>query len=342
MPQAVTVPQGLDPVRLFAPVAGQGAIGIAVSGGADSLALMLLVAAWRQAAPDAPPAIVYSVDHGLRPEAAGEVEMVCRTAERFGLAARGLRWAGDKPASGLQAAARSARYRLIAGAMAVDGAAVCLTAHHQRDQAETVLMRLAHGSGVEGLSGMAKFSVVEGCPLFRPLLGVSPLHLRALVEDNGLVPAEDPSNQDHAYERVRWRMMLPQLEYLGLGEERLSTFARRMGELDALVDQEVERHWPALVTRSAAGIAIRRDGLAALAGPVAVRLLGRALALVGGGQKPHALGQVERLHAQIATTPALKRTSLHACLIESDGSSVTIVPEPGRTRQSGSGQSAAP
>src|SRR5690606_33062367 len=132
-----------------------------------------------------PRLIVYSLDHGLRPEAAAEVEMVLREAGRLGLAARGLAWTGDKPAAGLQEAARQARYRLIGEAMAGDGATLLLTAHHRADQAETVLMRLAHGSGIEGLKGMTTLSLVEGVPVFRPLLDVEPATLAALVADAG-------------------------------------------------------------------------------------------------------------------------------------------------------------
>jgi tRNA(Ile)-lysidine synthase len=334
MPSAMMGLDGLDPVRLFAPLHNEARIGIAVSGGADSLALMLLVARWRDVAPDALSAIVYSVDHGLRAEAADEVAMVRREADRLGLPSRGLRWVGDKPTSGLQAAARMARYRLIADAMATDGASVCLTAHHRRDQAETVLMRLAHGSGVEGLAGMAAWSEVEGCRLFRPLLNVDPAALRRLVVEARLVPAEDPSNIDTSYERVRWRQALPVLAELGLDDARLSTFAIRMAELDALVESALETAWPRVVTGAESGLHLRLDrrALLELPHPVGVRLLARALVQVGGGGKPHALGQVERLLARVGAEPALKRTSLHACLIESNGFHVDIVSEPGRQR----------
>lgn len=334
MPRVVNGPGGLDPAGLLAPLIGRSGIGVAVSGGADSLALMLLVARWRDAEPEAPQAMVYSVDHGLRPEAADEVAMVLREAAKLGLPARGLRWNGDKPPAGIQAAARAARYRLIGAAMSADGCDVCVTAHHLRDQAETVLMRLAHGSGVEGLSGMAQWSEVEGCRLFRPLLGIAPDSLSELVRAAGLLPAEDPSNADTSYERVRWRQALPQLAELGLDAVRLGTFASRMAELDALVETALDSAWPQVVVETGAAGQLRLDrrALLALPRPVGVRLLSRALVLVGGGGKPHALGQVERLHAHIAAEPALKRTSLHACLIESNGFHVEICSEPGRRR----------
>ncbi len=106
---------------------------------------MLLAVAWAKA-PGRPELVVYSVDHGLRPEAADEVAMVLREAGARGLSARALRWEGEKPVTGVQAAARAARYRLMAEAMRQDGAEILLTAHHLEDQAETVLMRLAHAA----------------------------------------------------------------------------------------------------------------------------------------------------------------------------------------------------
>ena len=188
---------------LFADVAGEPALGLAISGGSDSLALMLLAQRWAASLDAAPRLVVYSVDHGLRPEAAGEVAMVLQAAAALGLVARGLAWAGPKPETGLQEAARLARYRLMGAAMAEDGATVLLTAHHLQDQAETVLMRMAHGSGIEGLKGMTGMAEIEGLRVHRPLLHVDPTALRSLVDAAGLTPAEDPSNADLHYERVR-------------------------------------------------------------------------------------------------------------------------------------------
>lgn len=314
----------------FAPLLGRRGIGLAVSGGGDSLALMLLVADWAARA-DAPPVYVYSVDHGLRPEAADEVSFVCAAAQTFGLLARPLRWAGDKPATGVSAAARAARYRLMADAMAADGADLLLTAHHMEDQAETVLMRLAHGSGVEGLRGMAARSVVEGCDIYRPLLDVPRAALRDLVVAAGLVPVEDPSNDDRDYERVRWRQMLPMLAGMGMDAARLSTFARRMGELDAMVEAEAEAAHRRLVRQASERRAeLDHAQFAALARPVAVRLLGRLLASIGDGRKAHALAPIEALTERLRGGIALKRTSLHGCLILSDGVTVFIETEPGR------------
>lgn len=321
---------GLELETLFAPVAGAKRLGLAVSGGPDSLALLLLASEWARGE-GRPELLVYSVDHGLRPEAAGEVAMVLREAATLGLKARGLRWEGEKPETGMQAAARKARYRLLADAMAVDGAELVLTAHHLGDQAETVLMRLAHGSGIEGLRGMDRFATVEGCRIFRPLLGIEPEALAEVVEQSGLAPALDPSNGDRHYERVRWRQMLPQLEEMGLDLKRLGNFASRMAEADALIASESEAAFARLVHTGPEGDAeLPHAGLAVLQKVVAVRLLTRVLRMVGGEKKPHALGAVEALYGKLAQRLPVRPTTLHGCVIQSDGMTVSVKPEGAR------------
>lgn len=316
---------------LFAAVAGEPAIALAVSGGADSLALMLLAQRWAQG-PGAPPRlVVYSVDHGLRPEAAGEVAMVLDVAASLGLAARGLAWTGPKPETGLQEAARTARYRLMGAAMAEDGATVLLTAHHLEDQAETVLMRMAHGSGIEGLRGMGAMAEIEGVRVHRPLLGVEPAALRAAVDAAGLTPAQDPSNVDPHYERVRWRQAMPQLAELGLDAAALALFADRMAEADAAISQMTDGCFAEIVRLDGFGAArIELAPFIGLSPAISTRLLGRVLNIVGGRQKPRALGQVERLRQTIAEAGLAKATTMLGCVIRIKDGAIAVAREPGR------------
>ncbi|RYE87373.1 MAG: tRNA lysidine(34) synthetase TilS [Hyphomicrobiales bacterium] len=284
-----------DPAAIFAPLDEFSRLGLAVSGGADSLALMLLAARYADTPEARQRFFVYSVDHGLRPEAADEVAFVVAEAERLGFAARALRWEGDKPATGLQQAARKARYTLIAQAMDADRVPVLVTAHHMADQAETVLMRLAHGSGVEGLRGMDYFTELGDLKLVRPLLGVDPDQLKAIVAEAGLVPVTDPSNADLDYERVRWRQALPLLTALGLDPQRVGRFAERMRDADRALEQ-VASHAFAEIAFSAEPPEARfaRDWLRAIPHAVAVRVVARTLDRIGGGQKPHALAPSRR------------------------------------------------
>ena len=136
---------------LFSDLADFPALILAVSGGPDSTALMLLLARWRAARQRGPKLIAVTVDHGLRPEAKREAAAVARLARKLKLAHRTLRWRGAKPKTGLQQAARQARYRLLAQAASDVGASHIVTAHTRDDQAETVLIRMAAAAGSPGL-----------------------------------------------------------------------------------------------------------------------------------------------------------------------------------------------
>jgi len=313
----------LDIDGLFGAVAGASKLGLAVSGGPDSLALMLLAADWARA-PGRPELVVYSVDHGLRPEAPGEVAMVLREASARGLAARALRWEGEKPSTGIQAAARSARYRLMAEAMRADGADILLTAHHREDQAETVLMRLAHGSGIEGLKGMLPMTVIEGVTVARPLLGTARETLRAVVAAAGLAAADDPSNADDHYERVRWRQLMPDLEAMGLDAERLGRFAERMADADDALAQMAASLIAKWAERNEGLATLPRAQLMAAPKAVAVKALGRLLSEVGGAGKGRDLGRIEELYLRLAATERARASTLHGCVVESDGITVSV------------------
>ena len=289
---------GLDPDALFAQISDADTIGLAVSGGADSLALMVLYAAWKPSRRK-PDAIVYSVDHRLRRAARDEVEMVAACARRLGLPVRTLAWEAPRPKSGVQAGARAARYRLIGEAMARDGASVLLTAHHRRDQAETVLMRLAHASGVSGLGAMRDFASVHGVALYRPLLDVDPDVLATVAARAKMVPARDPSNADPAYERTRWRNALPALAALGLTEQRLTQAAARMRRVDDLARAVTRDLLRAHASLDALGaVTIDRMALSVAHEETVIRVLAAALG-VTTGTAPRALGKLETLAVQI-------------------------------------------
>lgn len=319
----------LDPHTLLAPTLEFRRVALAVSGGADSLALMLLAHALTEADGGRDRFVVYTVNHGLRPEAVEEVAFVAREAERLGFRVRVLTWDGDKPGSGVQEAARLARYRLFGDAMRLDEAEAVVTAHHIEDQAETILMRLAHGSGIEGLRGMDVHAKVHGVTVLRPLLWIDPADLRALVAAAGLTPVIDPSNADVDYERVRWRRMLPPLAELGLDANRLARFAGRMRDADAALGA-MTREALASVTFGSDGseASFARDFLAELPRTIAARLVGRVLERVGGGRKPHALAAVEELADRLVRERLT--ATLHGCIVRGTGRTIRIVREKAR------------
>lgn len=191
---------------------------LAVSGGSDSMAMMRL-AAPLGAAGDAD-LHVATVDHGLRAASAGEAEFVGGAALELGLPHAILRWTGDKPKSGLQSAARTARYGLLIERATYIGVDAVITAHTADDQAETVFMRLKRGSGARGLAGMAEDSLIAAgasapVRLLRPLLAVRRRSLRGLTPQDRGDFFDDPSNDDPAFERVRVRSLLAELEAAG-------------------------------------------------------------------------------------------------------------------------------
>jgi len=204
--------------------------------------MMVAVAEWARALGAAAPKLsVATVDHGLRPEAALEAADVAEMAGELGLDHVILRWLGTKPSTGVQEAAREARYRLLKEQVERVGADGVMLAHHVEDQAETVLMRLCAGSGLSGLAGMAVTAEVNGLPLLRPFLKLSGARLRATAEAAGFTPIEDPSNQNTHYTRVRLRQARDILKAEGLDATRLARLADRMRRADQALDILAQR-----------------------------------------------------------------------------------------------------
>lgn len=326
----------LQPARLaqlFSPLAGLGSLGLAVSGGPDSLALMAMAARWRDAQARRPNITVFTVDHGLRPAAAEEARLVARYASEVGLEAIALKWEGEKPDTGLQAAARAARYRLIGEVMDWRDISVLVTAHHMDDQAETILMRLAHGSGVTGLAGMASFSEVEGVKVFRPLLQVRHSELEAVVEAIGWTAVKDPSNADPRFERARWRAAMPGLEALGLTVERLAQLGARLGRADAALSEAADRAFEEIVNVDEFGAArLALASIAALQPAIRLRVLARAIDEAGGTARAPDLSQVEALEAALGSGATLAATTVGGCRISVEAGRLLIRREPGRLR----------
>lgn len=320
-----------DLASLFAPVSGSQVLGLAVSGGVDSLALMILAARWAAPLSAAPRLIVYTLDHELRAEAKAETAFVQAAAEELGLEVRVLHWGGDKPKSGLQAAARAARYQIIGAAMAQDGAEILLTAHHLQDQAETVLMRMAHGSGLNGLGGIRAFSNVENVHLFRPLLGVQRNVLEAVVQSTGLTPVQDPSNMDMNFERVRWRNMQTQLGALGLDGDAIGLFAKRAQRADSALQTMCHDLFDQLAKIDNLGVLrLEHEKLMSQPQEVQLRLVQLALRCVGGGNKPFALQQIERLGAELTHVQGFRSVTLLGCYITLNKGQIVISREAAR------------
>ncbi|MDA9466485.1 tRNA lysidine(34) synthetase TilS [Bradyrhizobium sp. CCBAU 53415] len=334
--------------RLFAGLKAAPALVLAVSGGPDSVALMWLAARWQRSLVRGPQLIVVTVDHGLRPEAASEARQVKRLAAELGLPHRTLRWRGAKPKTGVPAAAREARYRLLAAAARAAGASHVLTAHTRDDQAETLLMRLFRGSGLAGLSAMAPLSERDGIVLARPLLDVPKSQLIATLRRAKLGFAEDPTNRDTAFTRPRLRALLPLLAAEGGDARNLARLAARLARANAAVEVLADGAERFLRLRDRglapqAGVrSFEASAFAALPEEVRLRLLLRAINALGH-EGPAELGKVEALmfaldqavaaslRARATGRPVLKQT-LAGALISLAGGRIHIAPAPARRR----------
>jgi len=226
--------------RLFADWKAAPAIVLAVSGGPDSIALMWLAARWRRTLARGPRLVAVTVDHGLRAEAKAEARDVKRLARALDLPHRTMRWTGAKPKTGLPAAARAARYRLLAQAARASGATHVLTAHTRDDQAETLLMRLLRGSGIAGLAAMARQSERDGVLLARPFLHVSKSQLIATLKKAKLGFADDPTNRDLNFTRPRIRTLMPVLAAEGGDTRNLARLASRLARANQAVEVLVD------------------------------------------------------------------------------------------------------
>jgi tRNA(Ile)-lysidine synthase len=225
-----------DIEALFSPWEAARGILLGVSGGPDSVALMLLAAEWSNGMTTRPPIYVATVDHRLREDSASEAETVARWAAELALPHAILVWDGAKPKSRIQERARDARYALLLEHAERIGADHLMTAHHADDQAETILFRLLRGSGISGLSGIAGSSKRKGLTVARPLLNCNKAELVALCTLKAHAFLLDPSNLNPGFARTRMRRLSGLLVEEGLDQKTLLRLGRRAARADAALD----------------------------------------------------------------------------------------------------------
>jgi tRNA(Ile)-lysidine synthase len=285
---------------------------VAVSGGPDSMGLLYLLHRWRGVA-----LVAATVDHGLRAEARGEADMVAEFCRASGIPHKILDWPGVKPSTGIQEAARDARYALLADFAKVEQAGAIVTAHTRDDQAETFLMRLARGSGLSGLVGMRVRSHRDGFPLLRPLLGVPKSRLVATLRQAGVDYAEDSSNKDPRFTRVRVRELMQALNKEGIDSARVSLLSQRFARADAAIESAVAEAERNLVLTGEGRATIDAVALFRLPDEISLRLIGRAVDRLGN-EGPVELAKLESLHAALKEAQeqgqSVKRTLAGAAL----------------------------
>jgi tRNA(Ile)-lysidine synthase len=290
-------------------------LAVALSGGADSLALMLLAQGWARRRGGT--AIGLTVDHRLRPESADEARQIAAWLAARDIPHCILVWQGEKPQTGLQAAARAERYRLLEEHCAAAGVLHLLLAHHAEDQAETLALRQEARSGPSGLAGMAAIVERPFCRLLRPLLTVPRQELRRYLQENGQAWIEDPSNRDARFARVRVRQALagdPARQAALLAD------AARYGQQRREQDRAVAR----LLARAVLAqgdhhddldITLDRILLTDAPPEVGRQALVRCLMHVGGQPYAPRLARLDRLWRKLCTGPLARQATLGGCLL---------------------------
>ncbi len=295
-------------------------LAVAVSGGADSMALVLLVSEWVRAQDGEVVGLI--VDHGLRPESKVEAQRVADRLKDKGISAQVLTWAGPKPSSSIQAEARAARYKLLVEKCEALGLRHLLVAHHKDDQAETFMLRLSRGSGVDGLACMAPISQPDVSTstqvrLLRPFLTVPKARLIATLQHRGVPWVEDPSNQCLDFTRVRLREVLKGLAGEGFSSGRLSRAARRMARardaLNKMASEFVSRvgHFD-----NSGFCEIKLTDLRATPEEISLRGLLIMLHWAGGHGNVIRLERAERLHEEIIGADSFGGRTLGGCRVQ--------------------------
>lgn len=267
-------------------------IAVAVSGGGDSMALALLLHQW--CLNNHVKLHAVTVDHGLRKASKQEAEDVSKWLEKFSIHHEILSWIGEKPTSNIQDKAREARYALISKWCKSKEIDHVFVAHHKDDQAETFLMRLIRGSGVDGLSAMEKVSRLpmegfekDAIKIYRPLLSIGKERLLKTLEEMGQTWVTDPSNENETFTRIKIRNLLKDTQIEGLDRDRLTATATKMSRVKSLLDQLTDHaesdfvHYHPLGYAELSNIFIQN-----LHEEIALRLLSRLLKKISGAKYP--------------------------------------------------------
>ncbi len=269
-------------------------VAVAVSGGADSMALAILADAWARARGGQVRGLV--VDHGLRAASAAEAAATVAALRALGMAAERLDIADLQRGAGLAERARDARYRVLTDACQRHAIVHLLLGHHAADQAETLSMRVLGGSGGRGLAGMAALTEARTLRLLRPLLRVPPGRLRRFLHDRGLRWVDDPSNRSPDAQRSRLRLLRGDCDRAAAGTRALSAAAAAAGRRRAVQDG-------ALAAILAARAVLRPEGFAHLTpGPIAPEALAALLRTIAGAAHAPGLDRIGDLAARLRPT----------------------------------------
>ncbi|KIC41265.1 tRNA(Ile)-lysidine synthetase [Ruegeria sp. ANG-R] len=268
-------------------------LGVAVSGGGDSTALMRLLADLAQH--EQIDLFAATVDHGLRPESADEALAVSTLAQRWDIPHETLTWQGWDGTGNLQDQARRARYRLLTAWARTKGLNTIALGHTADDQAETVLMRLARAAGVSGLSAMASARKERGVTLLRPLLATTRASLRAYLRAQDIPWVDDPSNQDQRFDRIKARKALSGLDQIGITVETLSRVADNLAQAREALAHYARESALRFVRVVDGDLCVDRDGFDGLPQEIRRRIVVASVFWIAGGEYPSRRKAVDRV-----------------------------------------------
>ncbi|WP_135507282.1 tRNA lysidine(34) synthetase TilS [Roseovarius aestuariivivens] len=296
---------------------GPDRLGIGVSGGSDSLGLLVLLADWSDHG--GPEVSAVTVDHGLRPEAADEARHVAMVCRELNISHDVVIWDGWDGQGNLPDKARRARYGLMAEWARTHEIGHVAVAHTLDDQAETFVMRLAREAGLDGLSAMARHWRLDEVQFCRPALSLSRDDLRSVLRARKIDWVDDPSNSDTGFERVRVRQALDTLEELGISARTLSNVAHHMGEVRETV------YWYAFVAArdcvrfQSGDVIIDRATFRTLPRDIARRLVQQVLHWLSGAEYPPRGRSVDLLLEAIRGGTNM---TLHGCMMTVDATTL--------------------
>lgn len=301
---------------------------VAVSGGADSMALALLAVRWAKERSIALTAL--TVDHGLRPESAKEAAQVKDWLAGRGIACETLSPQTPITGANIQEKARHARYRVMADWCKAHEAEHLLVAHHAGDQLETVLLRLIRAGGVEGLAAMRPASEMFGVTLLRPLLSVSKDALKATLREAGQAWIEDPSNASSAYTRNRLRPVAEALALEGLDAARVALLTSQLAATADYLNGQVEAWLAAHAVWKGESVTLPLDVWRDVPREIGWRALRGLIKGVGGGCKPPRSENLLPLLDTLTAGELTKPRTLGGCLLRPDAkkNTLTLTPEP--------------
>ncbi len=300
---------------------GPNPISVAVSGGSDSLAVLALLNEWSRSCGATICAMTF--DHGMRIGSAGESDHVAQICQRLGVEHHLLHWSNEKPRSGIQAAARLARYAALCERAAQLGARAVVTGHTLDDQLETFLMRLGRGEPpLLGLSAMAVCTGhLAGCEIVRPMLGISRQTLRAFLIRRAISWCDDPSNDDLTFERVRMRRWIARLAIND--RAAIGRYCAVAGRYRAVLAGETGRVLRNRVTQDADGSWwLDLSRAATIAKPVLAQVLRAVVAVEGGGAHRISTAKARQLLASAEGSGS--RSTVGHCVIETVGGMLKI------------------